>query len=102
MSSATIVDSEGEKLDVKDKDVSATSTPPNTSLDAGQDIEKPAPAKDPSDDTPDPISKIRMILLILGLTLSMVLVALDFVPSPPRRQLTVTEYHHYGNPSNYR
>jgi hypothetical protein len=59
---------------------SGTPTPTRNSLEYIRDEEKLPPAQEPEDaDNPEPLSRARLILLMLGLCLSMFLVALDFV-----------------------
>ena len=77
MSSATLVNS--EKLSGGDTpSLSSTPTPARHSLDAIRDEEK-LPQEPEGEGNPPPLSKIRVVLLMLGLCLSMFLVALDFV-----------------------
>jgi hypothetical protein len=79
MSTTTLVN-----LDVsKEREDALPSTTPTTarnSLEVIRDEEKlPQEQLDDSNDEPEPLSKVRLSLLIMGLTLSIFLVALDFV-----------------------
>ena len=77
MSSTTLVNL--EKLSDRDDTLfSNTPTPGRRSLDTIRDEEKLPQEPESSDDTPQ-LSKMRLVLLMLGLTLSIFLVALDFV-----------------------
>lgn len=49
-------------------------------------------------DNPAPLSKARLVLLMLGLSLSMFLVALDFVRSISIFKLNALEYFNNCNP----
>lgn len=79
MSSTTLVNM--DKLGGKETP-SSSGTPPPTrnSLDGGLDEEKlPLPHEPEEGDNPPPLSRTRLTLLMIGLCLSMFLVALDFV-----------------------
>jgi hypothetical protein len=75
MSTTTLVPL--EKLKVEEPLPSGEATPARNSLDR-HDEEKLPEAPD-EEDLPPPMTKTRLSLLVLGLCLSMFLVALDFV-----------------------
>jgi hypothetical protein len=77
MSTTTLVNMDIHK-DREDALSSTTPTPLRTSLEVIRDEEKLTPLQDDADQ-PEPLSKARLSLLIMGLTLSIFLVALDFV-----------------------
>jgi hypothetical protein len=77
MSTTTLVNLDIPK-DREDALSSTAPTPHRTSLDTIRDEEKLAPVQDDVNQ-PEPLSKARLSLLIMGLTLSIFLVALDFV-----------------------
>jgi len=58
---------------------SGTPTPTRNSFEHVPDEEKLSGRQEDEADNPEPLSQIRLILLMLGLCLSMFLVALDFV-----------------------
>ena len=58
---------------------SGTPTPTRNSLDHFSDEEKLPPPQEPEGDNPPPMSRTRLALLMIGLCMSMFLVALDFV-----------------------
>jgi hypothetical protein len=99
MSTSTLVAL--DKLpDREDALSSTTATPARNSLDM-KDEEKQTPEEDHVDG-PDPpeLSQFRLVILMLGLCLSMFLVALDFVCF----SINFTNYEEYldnGDPSNY-
>ena len=77
MSSTTLVNL--DKLSDRDNTLfSGTPTPVRRSLDTIRDEEK-LPQEPEGPDDPPQMSKMRLALLMLGLCLSMFLVALDFV-----------------------
>jgi hypothetical protein len=77
MSTTTLVNLDIPK-DREDALSSTAPTPRRTSVETIRDEEKLAPVQDDVDQ-PEPLSKVRLSLLIMGLTLSIFLVALDFV-----------------------
>ena len=79
MSSTTLVNM--EKVSDKETPFSlGTPTPTRNSLDHVPDEEKlPLPQEPEEGDNPPPLSSTRLTLLMIGLCLSMFLVALDFV-----------------------
>jgi uncharacterized membrane protein len=78
MSTTTLVSLGAPKLE--EMDLSATPTPNRGSLDLPEkDVEKLAEEQHNEEDDPEPLSTLRTSLLIMGLTLSIFLVALDFV-----------------------
>lgn len=79
MSSTTLVNM--DKLGGKETPLSSgTPTPTRNSVDDGLDEEKlPLPQEPEEGDNPPPLSRTRLTLLMIGLCLSMFLVALDFV-----------------------
>jgi len=78
MSTPTLVT---EKLAEDGPLSSTTPTPVRTSLDEPiKDEEKLAVEEEPTEEDPPAMSTVRLTLLMLGLSLSMFLVALDFVP----------------------
>ena len=60
---------------------SGTSTPARNSIEKVRDEEKQPPSEEPEDI--ETLSQTRVVLLMLGLCLSMFLVALDFVVPTP-------------------
>jgi hypothetical protein len=56
---------------------SGTPTPARNSIEKVRDEEEQPPSQEPED--VEPLSRARVVLLMLGLCLSMFLVALDFV-----------------------
>ena len=78
MSSTTLV-SLDKAMECEEPLSSGSQTPARNSSEPMPDEEKlSVPEQDESDD-PEPLSRVRSILLMLGLCLSMFLVALDFV-----------------------
>lgn len=79
MSTTTLVNLDLPKL--REDALSSTApTPTRNSLETIRDEEKLSQEQaNDSDDQPEPLSKVRMSLPIMGLTLSIFLVALDFV-----------------------
>ena len=79
MSSTTLVNM--NKVGGKDTPLSSgTPTPTRNSLDDVADEEKlSVPQESEGGDNPPPLSRTRLTLLMIGLCLSMFLVALDFV-----------------------
>jgi hypothetical protein len=78
MSTTTLVNMDK----VKDKETplsSGTPTPTRNSLDHIPDEEKLSLPQESEGDNPPPLSRTRLALLMIGLCLSMFLVALDFV-----------------------
>lgn len=78
MSTTTLVSLDAPKLE--GMDVSSTPTPNRGSLDIPEkDVEKLHEDQHNEEDDPEQLSTLRTSLLIMGLTLSIFLVALDFV-----------------------
>ena len=101
MSTTTLVSLDATKLH-EEGGLSPAPTPSRISLDTARDMEKlPEEEHDVGDDPP-PLSNLRMSLLVMGLTLSIFLVALDFVSICSQISLTFEEHHHHCNSSNYR
>ena len=76
MSSTTLNNIDNLKLPEREGPLSDAPTPARNSLETAHDAEK---LSEPEQDGPPPLSRTRKSLLIMGLTLSIFLVALDFV-----------------------
>jgi len=78
MSTTTLVSLGAPKLEGMDR--SSSPTPNRGSLDVlEKDVEKLSDDQQSEEDEPEQLSSLRTSLLIMGLTLSIFLVALDFV-----------------------
>ena len=78
MSTTTLVSLGAPKLEGMDR--SSAPTPNRGSLDVlEKDVEKLSDDQQSEEDEPEQLSSLRTSLLIMGLTLSIFLVALDFV-----------------------
>lgn len=78
MSSTTLV-SLNKPVEREEPLSSGTPTPARNSFEHVPDEEKVLESEPDETDNPEPLSRVRLILLMLGLCLSMFLVALDFV-----------------------
>jgi len=78
MSSTTLV-SLNKPVEREEPLSSGTPTPVRNSFEHVPDEEKLPVHQQDETDNPEPLSRVRLILLMLGLNLSMFLVALDFV-----------------------
>jgi hypothetical protein len=99
MSTLTLVQ---EKLGDGDGVLSSTAPTPGRNSAEILNTEDKLEEQNGSDELePEPMSKTRTSLLLMGLTLSIFLVALDFVLSPEGIRL-LPEYHYNRHPENHR
>jgi hypothetical protein len=78
MSTTTLVNLDVSK-EREDAPPSTTPTTAHNSFEVIRDEEKLPQESDDSNNVTEPLSKLRLSLLLMGLTLSIFLVALDFV-----------------------
>jgi len=95
---STLTPADNAKIDDRETPTSGASTLIRNSID---DMEKPQGSVSSEGDNPPEHSTIRLVLLVLGLCLSMFLVALDFVLAIVELSLTKAEYINDCDPKNH-